>query len=341
MSENKKVPFVVDLDGTLIRTDLFLEALFSFLDKTPKNFFRVIFWFYKGGLPYLKKQLADHFDLDPQLLPYEERVLEWIQEEKSKGVFVTLATGAPEKLANMITHHLGVFDKVFSTTESLNLTGENKAKILVKEYGEFDYVGNSYADIPVWRVSRNCLMVNPVKGVESRVRKTRTIDRIFKEKISFYDYLGFVGVKRWAQNLFVFLPFCFNAIFIHTPKLELFLITVLTFFTLCLTTSSLYILNIFFSLKKFRGDEKKNPLVSGKIPLQTGLLVALISLLLSFLHFSWLGFLPFLIWCFYIFLYTRYFGKKNPSSTFRSLLAFLIFLSQIFFGFLGTYPFGF
>ena len=67
-------PLVVDLDGTLIRSDLLVESASQFLIQHPLAFFKPLMWRLRGKTT-LKRELAQRVQLDPSALPYNEDVL--------------------------------------------------------------------------------------------------------------------------------------------------------------------------------------------------------------------------------------------------------------------------
>uniref|UniRef100_UPI003EB8F1C0 hypothetical protein n=1 Tax=Acinetobacter sp. LH3_13 TaxID=3434463 RepID=UPI003EB8F1C0 len=56
-------PIVVDLDGTLIRTDLLQESATLFLARNPLGILQVLLWL-TAGRAALKARLAGHCSLD-------------------------------------------------------------------------------------------------------------------------------------------------------------------------------------------------------------------------------------------------------------------------------------
>ena len=48
MTEQKSHPLVVDLDGTLIRSDLLIESFLLLIKQNPFNLFFVLLWLLKG-----------------------------------------------------------------------------------------------------------------------------------------------------------------------------------------------------------------------------------------------------------------------------------------------------
>ncbi|MGB9107718.1 MAG: haloacid dehalogenase-like hydrolase, partial [Telluria sp.] len=148
-------PLVVDLDGTLIHTDLLWESLLLFLKRHPLQAWRLPFWLLRGKAS-LKENLAARVELDPAALPYDEVLLEHIARAREEGREIVLATGAHAHLADSVAAHLGVFSRVLSTSGAVNLTSHAKARRLNALYGAgaYDYVGNSRADLPVWLACR-------------------------------------------------------------------------------------------------------------------------------------------------------------------------------------------
>lgn len=143
----------MDCDGTLIQGDLLrfdLKKLFYFRPwKAPT----ALVWMIRGR-NHLKIHLAKLFPLDPARLHYRTEVIELIRQKKRKGGSVFLATASAKAHAERIGIHLHIFDGIFATDENRNLKSTRKAEVLTQSFGPkgFDYVGDSRADIPVWRV---------------------------------------------------------------------------------------------------------------------------------------------------------------------------------------------
>lgn len=152
----------VDLDGTLINSDLSIEAAKKFVRKNVFNIFRLAVWYFKG-IQYLKYRVAEEVELDPSILPYNFSFLSYLTLKKSDGCKIYLATGATEKYANQVADYLKVFDGVFASDQEINLIGENKAEKLTKTFQKsgFDYAGNSVDDVPVWLQAAKKILVTP------------------------------------------------------------------------------------------------------------------------------------------------------------------------------------
>src|SRR6267154_919247 len=88
-----QIPLVVDLDGTLIRTDLLWESLARLLRRNPFQIFQIMFWWMRGRA-FLKQRLVRRVKIDPTALPYHEKFLAFLREQKSAGRKLVLATAS-------------------------------------------------------------------------------------------------------------------------------------------------------------------------------------------------------------------------------------------------------
>ncbi len=110
-AHDSKVPLVVDLDGTLIRTDMMWESLSRLLRRNPLAIFQILFWWTRGRA-LLKQKLAARVQVDPATLPYHEKFLAWLREEKKSGRKIILATASDLKMAQPVADYVGLFDEV-------------------------------------------------------------------------------------------------------------------------------------------------------------------------------------------------------------------------------------
>ena len=99
-------PLVVDLDGTLIRTDLLVESTFALLKQNILYVFLLPFWLLKGKAR-LKHEIAARVDIDAGLLPYPEEFLDFLKAEHAAGRRLVLATASNEKFAEAIALDTG------------------------------------------------------------------------------------------------------------------------------------------------------------------------------------------------------------------------------------------
>jgi beta-phosphoglucomutase-like phosphatase (HAD superfamily) len=138
-------PLVVDLDGTLTQTDTLVESLIKALKQSPLNILRLPLWLLKGRAGF-KEAIAAHAVVNAAHLPYREPLLDYLRDEKSKGRQIVLATAAHQSIAEGVSKHLGLFDKVLATQAGYNLKGKAKLQAIQESVGEvFVYAGDSKA----------------------------------------------------------------------------------------------------------------------------------------------------------------------------------------------------
>jgi len=79
--ETSNLPLIVDLDHTLIDTDLLFLSSLGVLSKRPWLIGHYLFWLSKGK-GFLKDQLVRRFEINIPELPYNESVISYIMERK-------------------------------------------------------------------------------------------------------------------------------------------------------------------------------------------------------------------------------------------------------------------
>ena len=145
-----RTPLAVDLDGTLIRADLFVESALRFIVAGPFNILRLIRWLLIGRA-VAKANLARLAPCTPADLPYDERVVAWLGEERAAGRMIVLATAADQAEAQAVAGHLGLFDAVLASNGTVNLRASRKAERLSAQFPDgFVYAGNHTDDLAVW-----------------------------------------------------------------------------------------------------------------------------------------------------------------------------------------------
>ena len=77
-------PLVVDLDGTLVRTDTLHELAIGVLRASPFDTLRIPLWLSRGKA-VLKRRLSELAHVDPKSLPYNTELLEWLRSQKAAG----------------------------------------------------------------------------------------------------------------------------------------------------------------------------------------------------------------------------------------------------------------
>lgn len=286
-----RVPLVVDLDGTLLRSDTLVESAFGLVKQSPSRFLMPLIWL-REGKARLKTRLAEEVDLDVSVFPYDEEFLKFLQSESARGRSLVLATATHERYARQIADHLGMFDDVLATTDHLNLSARHKAQALVERYGVegFDYAGNSADDLPVWAAARNAIVVNPEPGVLIRANRHGNVARVFLSGDgTVRGWLKAIRVHQWLKNLLVFVPLLASH---RVGELSLLFAGLVAFLSFGMCASSVYVLNDLLDLEDDRHHpaKRRRPFASGRVSVKAGLLV--FPILLCGAFGSALAFLP-------------------------------------------------
>jgi hydroxymethylpyrimidine pyrophosphatase-like HAD family hydrolase len=171
LTTSAEPPLCVDLDGTLIRGDTLRISLRLLALRSP--WLVPLFPFaLLGGRPALKRFVATRFVPDAARLPWREDVLDFLRAERARGRRICLVTAADRLVAESVATHLGLFDVVIATELGNNLKGARKVDAIWKILSnkEFDYVGDSMADVPVFRAARYSYLVVPGSSLRRAVR---------------------------------------------------------------------------------------------------------------------------------------------------------------------------
>jgi len=288
MSNNKKV-LAVDLDGTLLKTDLLLESFMLLLRINPLNALLALFWLLRGKA-YLKAQIAHRVSIPVQLLPFNQDVIAYLQQQKAAGRQLVLATASHKIFARQIADHLGLFDAVLATDDKVNLSGSRKRAALIEQYGErgFVYAGNAAVDLKVWSHSDAAVVVGSRRLANQAASHCELEQHIDTGSVSIRTIIKALRVHQWVKNALIFVPLI-TAHQIHHP--QYLLLSILGFIAFSLCASSVYFLNDMLDLNDDRQHATKcnRPFAAGSLSLLFGLAGAPLLLLIA-LALCW--FLP-------------------------------------------------
>jgi 4-hydroxybenzoate polyprenyltransferase/phosphoserine phosphatase len=281
---SKRGPIVVDLDGTLIHTDLLAETTSRFMIEQPRRLFALVGWL-AAGKSHLKGHLAAATEIDVTGLPYNERLLAWLRDQKAQGRSIVLATGSHRLLADRVADHLGLFDEVHATEGETNLKSEAKRDALVGRYGEhgFEYVGDDWADMSIWRAASRAHVVSNSSRLIDSNRENGNLGLTMASGTS--SSWGSLAVAmrphQWMKNLLVFIPLLAAHRYDSLAAVSQCLAAFLAF---GLAASSVYLLNDLVDLGDDRHHERKRhrPFAAGQVALLHGWLAWPTLLLAAF-----------------------------------------------------------
>jgi 4-hydroxybenzoate polyprenyltransferase len=231
------------------------------------------------GRAYLKQRIFRLIHLDVSRLPLHEALLSWLRDEKARGRRLVLATASDHEQACSAVHSLRLFDTVLGSDGRRNLKGRQKLERIVEVCGqEFDYAGNSRADLAIWRACQGAVLVSAPRGVERSARRAGNVVRVFPRPVTgFRDILGAMRCYQWVKNLLLFVP----AITSHTIfDWSVASATALAFFSFSLCASAAYVLNDLLDLEddRLHDTKKQRPFASGRMSIGSGIFLALACL---------------------------------------------------------------
>ena len=271
----------VDLDGTLLATDLLHESSLQLLRSSPLTALKIPAWLLRGKA-FMKRRVAERIELDPSVLPYRAEMIGAIQQAREQGRRVVLATASDELLAKAVARHLGLFDHVLASDGLANLSGQRKLDaIRVDAAGHpFSYAGNDRKDLKVWQGAQGAIVVSNSQDLRQRVGKLAPIERhVGVPKATLRNFVYGLRMHQWVKNLLVFLPLL---PIIDSVTQSMMLRAVSMFFAFSLCASAMYVFNDLLDLEADRHHHRKKnrPFASGVIriaqavPLSLGLLFA-------------------------------------------------------------------
>lgn len=279
------LPLVVDLDGTLIHTDMLHETALRVFRERPWDVLRMPIWLLQGKASLKRRVSLAAGGCDPQALPFNEPFIQWLDGQKQLGRHIVLCTASDQALADGIAAQVGLFDEVMASDGQRNLAGAHKAQALVARFGEkgFDYAGNAAPDLHVWQHARQAILVNASPRLEQQARAVAVVEEVFPPVApGLITWLRALRVHQWLKNMLLFVP-VFAAHQLTSVSTWGTLLLAFVAFSLC--ASSVYIANDLFDLESDRLHARKRlrPFAAGRLPIWQGVVVAPLLLMVSLL----------------------------------------------------------
>lgn len=257
--EAQCVPLVVDLDGSLIAGDLAKESLIAVARRDLRSFLTVVVLLLLGSNARLKSYLASRDPAEPADLAYRAEVLDLIGKAHDAGRPVILASAAHLSHVKRVAGYLGLFDAVLGSTSRRNLRGGRKLAAIRELLGtkEFDYVGDSRADQPIWAAARVSYTAGIEPGCGGAIRLHRPR--------GFMRSLGrATRPHQWAKNALVFVALVTSGSLFDQAAISASLIA---FGCLCVIASSVYLLNDVLDVRSDRrhATKRARPIAAGEL----------------------------------------------------------------------------
>jgi 4-hydroxybenzoate polyprenyltransferase len=273
-----QVPLVVDVDGTLIKSDLLFEAVLQMAASRVLELWRIPLWL-SHGKAALKTAVAAYGDPGIAHIPFREEIVELIRAAQRQGRPVYLASASDRRFVEQLAKRLGGIAGVFATDGTVNLAGSAKADCLVAHFGpaNFDYIGDADVDFAVWRRARRVLALSHGPTFESRLMRTfPTAEIVARPRARPEDYLRALRPHQWAKNALIFLPLVAG----HFFAPDYLIATLIAFACFSFAASAAYILNDLLDLPSDREHPRKRqrPFAAGNVPIKHGLALAMLLL---------------------------------------------------------------
>lgn len=289
------IPLIIDLDGTLIKTDSLHEGLVTSLLKSPASIFRLLPALFKGK-SFFKHTVTDIVEMSADIFCYRSSLLSLIEDERKKGRKVLLVTAANQRIADNVQSHLQLFDKAQGSNSTLNLKGKNKLIWLKENFPEgFIYAGDHKADLPIWKESEAAVLVGQGKTQLNEVKKFSIPYLIIEDEpySQMREWLRQLRIHQWAKNLLVFVPLLLAHL---ATNIEAVISTFIAFIAFSFVASGTYIINDLCDIESDRRHRTKRfrPIAAGTITTQQAVTGCIVLFLLGgFLlaKLSWTTFL--------------------------------------------------
>lgn len=275
-------PLVVDLDGTLVRSDMLVETVVRTLARAPVEAL-LLPWRLAKGRAAFKQAMAARGPVAVEHLPYHRALLEHLTAEHAAGRRLVLATAADALVARRIAAHLGIFDTVLCSDGVVNLKGAAKRDAIVARVGtRFAYAGDSPTDRAVWRAAEGAILVDAPHRLVEQVRRETTVERVFaRDRAGIAPWLRALRVHQWTKNLLLFVPLLTAFALFDALGLARMALAFLAF---SLAASATYLVNDLWDLDSDRAHPRKRnrPFASGAIPITHGVAAAAAGLFVAF-----------------------------------------------------------
>lgn len=267
-------PLVLDIDGTLLRTDLLLETFWAALGRNLLATLLVVISSLLSPAR-LKHRLLQIARPDINLLPVRLSVLDRARSALDQGRVVCLASGADQAQVDAVARRFALPGPHFGSNPPHNLTGAAKADRLVAQFGEkgFDYAGNARVDLTIWRHARAVIAIAPGAGLAAQLKRLGKPVSIEPEARNRFAFLREIRPHQWIKNLLLVLPLIAAHDF-DPGGIARVLVAMAAF---SLGASALYIVNDLLDLDADRRHPEKanRPIASGALPIRRAMVLCL------------------------------------------------------------------
>jgi 4-hydroxybenzoate polyprenyltransferase len=272
----------VDMDGTLLATDVLWELLIQALRTRPALLLRLPFWLLKGKA-FVKRQLASRVPVQPALLPYHQPVIAFLTRERRAGRTIVLATASDRLVAEPVARHVGLFSAVLASDGRINLSGRTKLSAILRhaDGAAFDYIGDSSSDLPIWRHASRAMLVGPSRRLLTRASDASTVENVLCPRPPLLAGLvQTLRVHQWSKNVLLLVPLLLAH---HVTDLDRVLRAMLAVIAFSLAASAVYVVNDLLDLESDRQHPRKRgrPLAAGRVSIPAAVAMVPLAIVAS------------------------------------------------------------
>jgi 4-hydroxybenzoate polyprenyltransferase/phosphoserine phosphatase len=274
------LPLCVDFDGTLVKTDSLHECLLVALKMRPFALIRILPLAFTSRAKFkarLWSLTANHLQI--ATLPRQPKVVELVQKHRASGSRVELVSAANAEMLRSDPALVEMFDDILGSGAS-NLKGPAKAAALrARHPGGFAYVGDSLADVPVFKAAAQGYGVGLSKATERALAADGIrVEPLASKESSIVALFKAMRLHQWFKNILMLVPAGLGLRYLDGPELLRF---VAGFILLGLLASATYLINDLFDLASDRRHPRKSAraLASGALPLAWAIIAAPLAIL--------------------------------------------------------------
>ncbi len=269
------LPLIVDLDGTLLRTDTLFECIAENM-RTRPIWTLIQMMLLPFAIAKIKARLQRGADIDVTTLPVNEDVAGYCREAKAAGRTVWLVSAADQDTVSRIADQFGFFDRAIGSDGVVNNKGGNKARLLQQAFPEgFEYIGDSPADMKVWKAGKAASHVGGGSARKAAIEATgvEVVKSFPRKEFSLKAWRKAMRMHQWAKNSLIFVA---PVLALEIMNPDALIRCLIAFPLIGLVASGTYFINDLLDLKADRSHHSKykRPFASGSIKLWQGFVAA-------------------------------------------------------------------
>ncbi len=267
-------PLIVDLDGTMLRTDTLVEGIAAGLFQKPfatlANGAGAL-----SSVPKFKAWVFKNIDVDYEVIPANEPLVAWLTEEKARGRSIHLVSAAYQGVVDRLANRFGIFDSAHGSSDTHNLKGRHKRKFIIENFGPSSvYAGDSRPDMHVWKDLGGAVYAGTNPAAARKLEKAGQLRAEFtRPAAGLGTWLKSFRLHQWSKNALLLAPMLLAHAYTDMESVRN---TLLAFLVLGVVASGTYLINDLSDLGADRRHrtKKNRVLPAGRLDVAQALVVA-------------------------------------------------------------------